>query len=280
MNRFDKFQKDIDAVAPYDYQTFRTLGANVPDSTRQAAFAAHPGLRRYDEAFDKVFDEVSATPVADKPAVWFVYNMGLVVKTPRVTFAIDLAHRQDVRMEPLLDFALVTHNHEDHVGPEFLKAMDKAGKTVVSNFLCNYGAQRGGKNLGGYTRRKKVFKLGDVSIRTASSDHNGYLVDFTTTFEISVGDWTLYHTGDSSNIAKLNPVRVPDLWVVHPRCGLDVAAAVKKFHPKRTVIAHLCELGHAVNMWRWTLADGRTEAARAESAGSEAIVPLWGERLV
>ncbi len=279
MNRFQRFQKDVDDIPAPDYEAFRAAGPDMADDARLAAYAAHPGLRRYDEAFDKVFAEVQATPVTGLPAVWLVYNMGLVVKTPKTTFAIDLAHRQGVRMAPLLDFALVTHNHIDHVDLAFLAAMDRAGKTVVSNFLCNYGAMRGGKMPGGYTRRKKVFKIGDVSIRTALSDHNGYLVDFTTTFEISVGDWTLYHTGDSSNLARLNPKREPDLWIVHPRCGLDAAAAAAKFHPRRTVVAHLCELSHPPDKWRWTIPDGQADAARLEAAGFEAVVPLWGERL-
>ena len=274
------FQADIDATSAPDYKAFRAAGPDMPDAERLAAYAAHSGLRRYDAAFDKVFAEVQATAVTDQPAVWLVYNMGVIVKTPRTTFAIDLAHRLGLRMAPLLDFALVTHNHIDHVDLAFLAAMDRAGKTVVSNFLCNYGAMRGGKMPGGYTRRKKVFKIGDVSIRTALSDHNGYLVDFTTTFEISVGDWTLYHTGDSSNLGKLSPRSRPDLWIVHPRCGLDVGAAAAKFRPALTAIAHLCELGHARDRWRWTLADGRAAARLARSAGGRAVVPIWGQRIV
>lgn len=277
------FQADIDATSAPDYYAFRAAGPDMEESARQAAFAAHPGLRRYDEAFDKVFAEVQGTGAGaeGRPAVWLLYNMGLVIKTPKVTFAIDIAHRQDVRLAPLLDFALVTHNHDDHVGPALLGAMNSAGKTVVSNFLDNYGALRGAAGMpGGYTRRRKVFRLGDVHIRTAPSDHNPYLKDFTTTFEITIGDWTLYHTGDSQNIARLNPVRRPDLWVVHPLCGMDITEGVRKFHPRRVAICHLCEMGHPPDKWRWSLMDGLREAARAEAAGAEAVVPIWGERLV
>ena len=281
MDRFKEYQKDIDAIAPYDYETFRALGPNISERTRQAAYAAHPALRRYDEGFDKVLAEVKEAEVKDRPAVWLVYNMGLVVKTRKTTFAIDLAHRQGLRIEPLLDFALVTHNHDDHVDAAFLRAMDRNGKTVISNFLANYGAVRAGRMPGGYTRRRKVFKIGDVTIRATVSDHNRYLVDFTTAFEISVGGWTLYHTGDSANIAKLRPLRRPDLWVVHPRCGLDVADGVRKFHPRLTALCHLCELGHASNQWRWRLSDGRDEAAKVRAADPEAkaVVPFWGERI-
>ena len=272
------FQRDVDATETRVYAAFVAEGLAISPARRKAAYAAAPALRTYDLAFESVLREAVATPAPrDTPAVWFLYNMGLVVKTRETLFAIDVAHRRGPELASHLDFALITHNHDDHWTPAFYTAMDRAGKTVVSNFLDNYGAHRGGTSPGGFAPGRRTLKLGDVTIRTALSDHNGYLRNFTSTFEISVGNWTLYHTGDSSNIAKLNPSRTPDLWIVHPRCGLGVADGVWKFHPVRTVIGHLCELGHS--KWRWTLADGREEAAKAESAGSTAVVPLWGERI-
>ena len=273
----EAFQREIDATAASDYEAFRGAGPDMPDTARLAAYAARPALRLYDEAIDAVFAEAAATVVTGSPAVWLVYNAGVVVKTPRCLFAIDLAHRKDVRFATSLDFALVTHNHGDHVSPAFLKAMDSQGKTVVSNFFDNYGAHRGGRMPGGYAPDRKTLSLGDVTVRTALSDHNPYLEDFTTAFEVTAGGWTLYHTGDSQNLDKLRPSRPPDLWIVHPRCGLDVAAGVRKFHPAKTVIAHLFELGHT--RWRWGLAEGREDAARAVEAGSEAVVPFWGQRI-
>ena len=273
------FQRDVDATPTSAFQPFRFAGAAMDETGRLAAYGAGPAMSRYDEAFDKVVAEVRAAEVPDgsPPAVWFLYNMGVVVKTPRAVFGIDVAHRKGTLLAPLLDFALVTHNHDDHVDAAFLEAMDGAGKTVVSNFFDNYGAFRGGRMPGGYTRGGKAFDLGDATILTASSDHNGYLVDFTLTFEIRVGDWTLYHTGDSANLGKLRPARDPDLWFVHPRCGLDPVAAARIFNPRRTILGHTCELGHA--KWRWTLADAGQDAERLRNAGFEAAIPLWGDRI-
>lgn len=43
---------------------------------------------------------------------------------------------------------------------------------------------------GGYTHGGKTFELGDATILTVTSDHNGYLVDFRLTFEIRDGERT------------------------------------------------------------------------------------------
>ena len=273
------FQKELDAITPKDYTAFQLPGMELPDADRLAAYAAFPGLKRYDEAFDKVFAEIQSTAVTDKPAVWFVYNMGIIVKTPQALFTVDVNHRQATRLEPILDFALITHNHHDHYSDRFLDAIDRAGKTVISNFDDNYGAYFAKRMPGGFTRAKKTFNLKDVTIKTSLSDHNPYLIDFTTAFEIAIGDYTIYHSGDSQNIDKLNPTRTPDLWIVHPRCGLKVTDGIQKFHPKKTVIAHLFELGHAVNRWRWRVSDGQAELKKAEEAGAVAVMPLWGDRL-
>lgn len=51
-------------------------------------------LRRLEDAFDKVRREVRGTTVGDVPAVWMLYNMGVVVKTREAVFSIDLHHRR------------------------------------------------------------------------------------------------------------------------------------------------------------------------------------------
>ena len=174
--------------------------------------------------------------------------MGYIVKTREALFSIDLNHRRGTELAPLLDFALITHNHDDHWRQDFYRAMDGAGKTVVSNFLDNYGV-RNWKKDGGYTRAVKTFKIKDVEIRTSLIDHNDYLIDFTTAFEIRVGDFILYHTGDSGRGTepKLGTVwGKPDLWLFFPGCGIDVSKAVPVVQPKRIVFGHIWELGHKV----------------------------------
>lgn len=241
-------------------------------------------LRRLDAAFDKVMREVRETDVGDVPAVWSLYNMGVIVKTRESLFSIDLHHRRAVELAPLLDFALITHNHADHWREDFYQAMNGAGKTVVSNFLDNYGAadwRKGGADWaaqGGFRAGKAALRLRDVEIRTSLVDHNDYLIDFTTAFEIRVGGWTLYHTGDcgKGSEGKLHASN-PDLWVFFPGCGINVEDAVRRVRPKHLAFGHLWELGHKSG--RLTAPLLRNAFAAARRAGSEPILALWGERL-
>ena len=188
----DLWQEETDQVEAETYGLYMRDG-----DTRGLA-----SLEKLEAAFEKVYREALETKVDKVPAVWSVYNMGYVVKTPGALFSIDLVHRRDVELAPHLDFALITHNHADHFRQPFYNAMNGAGKTVVSNFLDNFGV-RDWQADGGFTRARKTFHIKDVEIRTSLVDHNGYLIDFTTAFEIRVGDWILYHSGDCGVASKL-----------------------------------------------------------------------------
>ena len=126
-----------------------------------------------------------------------------------------------------------------------------------------------------------TFQYGDVKIITGLCDHNDYLIDYTTPFEVQIGNFTLFHSGDCSSYAKLHVSRQPDMWVFHPLCIMDVAKGCgEAIHPKLAVIAHLQELGHAKGRYRWTYCDGLCQKSKIEAAGFAARMPLWGERLV
>ena len=278
----DGRQDEIDAITPQDFKAYWNPGTQLPGDQLAEFVARFPVLGRLEAAFDKVLREAKDTVVedVDRPAVWYVYNMGLVVKTPKTMFSIDLHHRRAEEFAPLLDFALITHNHNDHYTEQFKFAMDRVQhKPVVNNFFDNYGVRD--RKLGGYTRAKsKTFVYGDVKIITGLCDHNDYLIDYTTPFEVQIGNFTLFHSGDCASYAKLHVSRQPDIWVFHPRCGMNaVAGCQEAVHPKTAVIAHLQELGHAKGRYRWTYRDGLDEKAQLEAAGFSARMPLWGERL-
>ena len=272
-DRFAEMQEAIDAVSPEAYLRYVAYGSDGKSDLK--------ALQDLEASFGRMREEIKATVVFDRPAVWHVYNMGTVVKTRETCFAVDFKHRREMEFVPNLDFLLLTHNHGDHCSERVYKAVDGAGKLVISNFKDNYGHPGWRKGLGGYTRAEKTFQVKDVTIRTSLTDHNDYLADFTTAFEITSGGYTIYHTGDCSNVAKLKPkCGRPDLWIVHPVCGMDVRDGYGKFQPKLTAIEHLNELGHRPGRSRWTYQRGFAEAAKIETLGGKTVVPLWGERIV
>ena len=270
------WQRETDMVSADVYRSYLNDG-----DTRSLA-----SLEKLEAAYAKVARELDETEVGDVPAVWSVYNMGYVVKTRKSTFSIDLVHRRDAELAPKMDFALITHNHGDHWRSGFYRAVNGAGKTVISNFLDNYGAadwRKPGsswKDNGGYTRARKTFQIKDVEIRTSLVDHNDYLIDFTTAFEIRVGDWILYHTGDcgKGSEGKLGTTwGRPDLWLFFPGCGINVAEAVKKVQPKRVVFGHLWELGHSTG--RLTEPLIRRALSGAKPICEQTSVAFWGDRV-
>lgn len=269
-----KWDEATKAVAPEDYFAYFRDG-----DTRE--FKA---LKALELAFDKVLREARETVVeGDAPAVWSVYNMGYIVKTRESLFSIDLKHRRAHSLVQLLDFALVTHKHGDHYDGNFCKAMDKAGKPLVSSFAENAAfdeikakAVAGGK--------PDVFKIRDVEIRTFRVDHAkaDWGIDFTTAFEVKIGKFRLLHTGDCG-VAN-DKLRVewghPDLWLLFPMSSLDIADAVRRIGPKRVAFGHLWELGHAVGKGRahkWHIDRAMPKAkARCEDVS----VAFWGDRIV
>ena len=281
-------QNEVSEITGAEFLAF-VQGANmaedksrVSDAECAAMYAKYPILRRYDDAFRNVVREMRKTKVGDSPAVWYVYNMGVIVKTRRSLFSIDLSHRLAPTIADELDFAVITHNHLDHYTEAFYRAMNSRRKTVVSNFRDNYGACLGVKNgIGGFSRGERTFNLGDVTVHTCESDHNTLLRGFVMPVEMHVGDYTILHVGDTFNTGDLRPKRTPDMFIHHAWCwgpSTQTMAGIKAFHPRCAVIAHHLELSHDGRSRR-PLSEAFAKKAEAETAGTRAIAPLWGDRI-
>jgi hypothetical protein len=266
----DMWERETDRVGSGIYSAY------LRDGNTRGFFA----LEKLEESFEKMLRGMDEVRVDDVPAVWSVYNMGYVVKTKTALFSIDLVHRRAAELAGRLDFELVTHSHGDHFHAGLYGAMNGAGKTVISNFLDNYGVSDWRRD-GGYTRARKTFKIKDVEIKTSLIDHNEYLVDFTTAFEVRIGDFVIYHTGDSGKGSELKVGTewgCPDLWLFFPGCGIDVAKAVCRVQPKKVVFGHLWELGHRYG--RLKAAKIRRSKACAAPFCSDVSVAFWGDRVI
>jgi len=99
------------------------------DAPRRREMEDGTVLRFYQAALEKLLREIPSTKVRQGTVViWHLYNMGYVVKTPCVCFAVDLKHPQAAELVPYLDFLLITHRHNDHYTDALNAAMISAGK--------------------------------------------------------------------------------------------------------------------------------------------------------
>jgi L-ascorbate metabolism protein UlaG (beta-lactamase superfamily) len=246
----------------------------------RAVYAKFPVMRWYDREFDRVLDELERTKVTGaRPAVWYIYNMGIVVKTKTCSFGIDVCHRQAPRLAEKLDFLLVSHNHGDHYSMNLMRKMSALGKPVGSNFhLCAKW----------YSREfEKTFKFRDVTIHMTAADHQKWLPWAMTCFEVVCGEgadaFTIFHSGDCNRHDHLRPRGRPDLYFGHCAIGLDFMSAAKDTMPAKLFLpVHHQELGHIHTKWRCVAFHDEPKkiVTSLRDAGFNAAMPVWGDRIV
>lgn len=233
-------------------------------------------LRYYQAALEKVLRELPGTKVGKGTvAIWHLYNMGYVVKTPTRCFAIDIKHPEASRLVPYIDFLMITHRHEDHFTDVLNKAMTDAGKPVYANWesemypLTNLSDVRELKN-------------GDITIRTALTDHNARLKNFVITYLVDCGEDTdnvvFYFTGDTNNTDQVITGCPVDIFVPHILVGLDVEKAASQVDPCWMFSSHIHELGHKLTLWRWSYFDGFDISH--ETHRKNVFVPCWGDKVI
>lgn len=229
------------------------------------------------KSFDKVCKEVRTTKVKEGTvAVWLLYSMGYIVKTPTATFAIDLYSKYTDRLLDVIDFGMITHAHGDHNNRAFTEGMAKRGKPVLAAFDIKDVEEMRVEDGG-------VYKFGDITVRVTVGDHNKKkLRNFVASYEVDCGANTnntvIYHTGDSCDYKQLNPSGQVDIFIPHMRVGLNIQSAIDKFHPRHVFLSHLQELGHRITKWRWTFDDALKDKKRLKH--DHLWIPCWGERVI
>ncbi len=268
-------QKLLDAFQAVVDKTPKAVFDGFDDDPAQKT--DNPVLKYYDMSLERLLRDIPAEKVQPgSVAIWYLYNMGFVVKTPDACFGVDIHHRNAVKLEPLLDFLLVTHNHNDHWSMPLLGAMGRAKKPIISNFHPN--------NY--YTKAKSfTHEIKGIVIHCGEADHNSRLRKFTMPMEVvcPTGDtrFVLFTSGDCCDHSFLEKKSgAVDLYMVHPCCGMVAAEAAKRLAAKMTFIVHLQELGHEINVYRWPFTVGDDELAAFRSIGYGAYMPVWGEKFI
>ena len=264
----DQMQTIIDRTPKREFDIFD----NDPDIK-----TSNPVLRFYDQALDKLVNEISASVVKSGTVlIWYLYNLGFVIKTQEICFGVDIHHRHAEKLAPLLDFTAVTHNHTDHYSLPLLRTMTQNKKIVVSNFFPNSG----------YTKAKQYsHTIKGITIHCGEADHNPILKNFTMPMEFicPAGDknFVFFTSGDCCSHLFLNRKSEKiHLYAVHPKCGMSTISAAEKLEPEMTFICHLQELGHEIDKYRWQFTLGRHELGEFKKINKNAYVPVWGEKFL
>ena len=272
MKAMETVQSVMNRFEPSEWKSYRNLVEG--DELAEVEKSGVPYFLR--QSFDKVYSEVRTTKVKEGTvAVWLLYNMGYVVKTPSSVFGIDIHTKFVDKAADMLDFVMITHRHGDHYNIPFLRAMTAKGKAVYAAFeLEGVDVTK--------VEHKAVYEVGEVKFRTTIGDHNKKLRNFVTAYEINCGANTtntiIYHTGDSNNYTQLTPEQPVDIFILHMAVGLNIQKAIDNIQPLHVFLAHNQELGHKVNKWRWTFHDALKLKDRLRH--DHLWIQCWGERVI
>ncbi len=108
------------------------IAGNIPTTVRPQTQATSLLELRTRRAVEEIRD--AAVPEGSM-RVWYIYNMGVVLKTSKATVGIDVAGTYEAPsiadVGSLLDVLVVTHPHGDHLDSKVASAAAKAGAKIV-----------------------------------------------------------------------------------------------------------------------------------------------------
>ena len=267
-------QEACDEISPDDFLKY--CASWQEDDDALAFEEKHPALCYLQKATVNALDDIRKTKVEQGVAIWYIYNMGYVFKTSESCFGIDIKTSKIEILAEMLDFLLITHEHQDHSSADLIDAMIIAQKPVVTRW-------KEGTTI---VNEASEFNFGDCRVKVDIGDHhydepNGQ--DDMLMFQVDCGKpgnkYTIYHSGDGSNYLKMTPDRKIDLFIVHVDVGMSVEDAIHYLRPQMTFVSHVMELSHSPNppdAWRWSF-DYAFERVK-NIPENQTTVLTWGER--
>lgn len=247
-----------------------------PSQARQAALLLLDGVfhdTRMDgsasiESFmyarmERILDDFEK-PLSEGMKIYKLYNDGFIVRTKDVTIAFDLYRGGRMKKDSTLianttmqalvekcDLMFLSHNHPDHVDPVVIQMFTDAGKTVVAaGNICPDNDKITHVRSGQLLDRTLVVDQYRVSVKILPGhqdemENNIYVV--------TVGDYTIAHTGDQYNKDDLEWLRqiktkIPPLDVLLVNCwAYSLYEMIEGFAPKLVITGHENELGHSID---------------------------------
>ncbi len=274
--RMALLQQACDNFAPSEFKQYSDAWKSDDMDLADALEGKHAAIAYLRATTLRAIDDIRATRVKRGLAVWHIYNMGHVFKTPTATFGIDLCGRCLERLAPDLDFLLTTHEHIDHHNETLLKSMAQLYKPVITRWHPDTTI----------LSRSSRMVLNGIDISVQIGDHHYKNPDSRENmlmFEIACGrealNAVIYHSGDNSNLEKMRPTRPLDILIFHVAVGLPVAETITTLDAKCSFVSHLLELGHSPvppKAWRWSFDYAFNKVATIPP--EKTAILTWGER--
>lgn len=255
----------------------------------------------------RAVEEIRATKVAEgSMRVWYIYNMGVVVKTAEATVGIDVAGTYEApsiaEVGGLLDVLVVTHPHGDHLDALVAAAAARSGAKIVvadekvrlddsnpPNIVRDPAGTSMVKLLTGSSLAAQALvgvepggtiEVKGVRITAIPAEHSypnspesKTPVDW---FYVEVSGFGVLHTGDGSFPGAKPDLtgRRIDLYLVHYVDGI-FAEDYYELAPQSRVLVplHLHELGHGREILSYALFKNALEQERGGHLWLEHVTP-------
>ncbi|CAG9613805.1 hypothetical protein BACCIP111899_03024 [Bacillus rhizoplanae] len=252
------------------WNSYRSSWINNP-STADALEQSNPILYYLHRADQRAFKEIRRTKVEHGVVIWQIYNMGIIVKTKNTTFGIDIVARDSADLADILDFAIVSHKHQDHYDQNFVNALAAKGKPVYAPFSAN-----------GITVISDTceYNFGEVNVRfTMNQQSTTPVIVSQINLGPSADNYTIYDIADSRDLTALKPTRHINLFMLHIANGYDPIQASNQIKADVTLYSHEMELSHstAANGYRWKY--GYSYNKIKSQPHSSSYILTWGERI-
>jgi len=213
----------------------------------------HEVVSFYRRFLSRAVAEIADTSVTEGLRVWKLYNMGFVVKSPRHTIGFDihpgraplnfLAEREQRTLADSLEFATVSHNHEDHADIGFLKYMLEAGKPVV--LPPDTTPELAGDNV---LRLRDDYRIPTAINGVEVHSHAGFQAETPCNiYVVKIDGYVVSQNGDNAGpeyYAEIGKLHSVDVLLANCWSGMNEYVAAT--NPRLLITGHENELEHGV----------------------------------
>jgi L-ascorbate metabolism protein UlaG (beta-lactamase superfamily) len=252
------------------------ISKNFPVTLTQGAVANLLELRT-----KRAIEEIRSTSIQEgSMRVWYIYNMGVVIKTANATIGIDVAGTyvapSIADVGGLLDVLIVTHPHGDHLDAKVAAAAAKAGAKIVvademvrvdylnqNNLVRDPNGESMVKVLTGSALAAQALvglePGGTIDVKgvritaypaehsTPNDTEDAFSATPTDWFYVEVSGFCILHTGDGffNGLKPDFSGKRVDLYIIHYVDGMITEDYYKLVPQSRVMFPlHLHELGH------------------------------------